>query len=554
MKSFLLFTLTLFVCTISIAQTGINYKALIRDTIGIIINNREIDMVFTIEVDNVSVYSESQQIITDSNGIAIAVIGTGTVISGDFNAIDWKFRDAELNVQIDVGNGIVNLGNSPFNAVPYAIQTLNTEGLETINEGNGEGLRLAVRSPSNVGDIGIYALDLSYSTSESTTRGATGSASLAMGVNTTASNQGATAMGVGSVASGFNATAMGSSTSASALNATAMGNVTNADGINSTAMGERTTAGASYSTAIGRYNIGGGNAQAWIETDPLFEIGIGSGTTRANALTVYKNGRMRLNSSTVGFQIFSEGLSGIDISSGNEYGIRVTGANRYGGVFIGDDSGVYADAAINANPDIILAGDSGNANDNGIIASDPSHAGSDIYLRSNDAVVIELDSNNDETGEFQIINGAGTEIFEVRESGNATLAGSLSQNSDRRLKKDIEALPYGLKEILQLEPKQYFWKNQEQNKKSLGLIAQDLQPIINEIVNTQDDEAKTLGISYIELIPVLIKAIQEQQIIIQGQDQKINNLTAEIVKKYDTQKLFNGRLEKMEAIIELYNQ
>lgn len=79
---------------------------------------------------------------------------------------------------------------------------------------------------------------------------------------------------------------------------TASGNYSHAEGENNTASGFgshsqnlNTKAESLASTAIGAYNIGGGNPITWIATDPLFEIGIGTGDlARANALTVYKNG------------------------------------------------------------------------------------------------------------------------------------------------------------------------------------------------------------------------------------------------------------------------
>jgi len=126
-------------------------------------------------------------------------------------------------------------------------------------------------------------------------------------------------------------------------------------------------------------------------------------------------------------------------------------------------------------------------------------------------VVVQLDFNNDENGQFEIKNGNQVEVFEVDESGNVRVNGAMVHSSDRRFKKDIEDLPYGLKEILQLKPKAYNWKDRTQEHKSLGLIAQEVQTIIKEVVTTQDNQQKTLGISYTELIPVLTKAIQEQQ-------------------------------------------
>jgi len=100
-------------------------------------------------------------------------------------------------------------------------------------------------------------------------------------------------------------------------------------------------------------------------------------------------------------------------------------------------------------------------------------------------------------------------------------------------------LSYGLNEVLKLQPKAYNWKNREQNNKSLGLIAQDVQKIISEIVTAQDDETKTLGISYIELIPVLINAIKEQQYIIDKQ-KLINS------KQEDNYKALLLRVEALE--------
>ncbi|MDN3491916.1 tail fiber domain-containing protein [Winogradskyella bathintestinalis] len=188
--------------------------------------------------------------------------------------------------------------------------------------------------------------------------------------------------------------------------------------------------------------------------------------------------------------------------------------------------------------DLILGGTANTtAGDDGIISSDPDYAGSDIFIRSNDAVVIELDYDNDETGQFEIKAGDGSEIFEVDEGGNVYVNGSLAHSSDRRLKRDIEDLQYGLKEILQLQPKAYNWKNRTQPNKSLGLIAQEVQPLLKEIVTTKDNEQKTLAISYTELIPILINAIKEQQAQIEAL--KTTNTTndvalAEILKRVKT--------------------
>src|SRR5690606_35207411 len=97
--------------------------------------------------------------------------------------------------------------------------------------------------------------------------------------------------------------------------------------------------------------------------------------------------------------------------------------------------------------------------------------------------------------------------------------------SDGRVKTNRTGLPYGLKEVLQIEPLAYFHHNsevkdgvleiKETGAGQIGFIAQDMYQIIPEIVGVPEDETTELwGISYDKLTPVLVKAIQEQQEII----------------------------------------
>ena len=73
-------------------------------------------------------------------------------------------------------------------------------------------------------------------------------------------------------------------------------------------------------------------------------------------------------------------------------------------------------------------------------------------------------------------------------------------------------LNYGLETILKLVPVDYLLKSN--NLSQIGFIAQDLKPIVPEAVNgTEGDieKGETLGITYTTLIPILTKAIQEQE-------------------------------------------
>ncbi len=138
-----------------------------------------------------------------------------------------------------------------------------------------------------------------------------GNASTALG-NASAHTEVSTAMGA-STASGSHSTAMGASTASGGFS-TAMG-LSTASGSYSTAMAQSQATGShtmasgfqaratSYSsTAFGRYNTSwvsgqGGSATTWVDTDPLFQVGNGTGSsaaTASNALSIRKIGQTTL--------------------------------------------------------------------------------------------------------------------------------------------------------------------------------------------------------------------------------------------------------------------
>jgi hypothetical protein len=103
----------------------------------------------------------------------------------------------------------------------------------------------------------------------------------------------------------------------------------------------------------------------------------------------------------------------------------------------------------------------------------------------------------------------------------------LRQPSDVRLKRGINGLGYGLREVMQLRPVTFRWKGETDAKTHLGLIAQDVEPLIPEVVEKGADPSSTLGMDYAGLIPVLIKAIQEQQTTLERRNQKITAIESQ---------------------------
>ncbi|SHM97938.1 Chaperone of endosialidase [Cyclobacterium lianum] len=95
--------------------------------------------------------------------------------------------------------------------------------------------------------------------------------------------------------------------------------------------------------------------------------------------------------------------------------------------------------------------------------------------------------------------------------------------SDYRLKDNISVLRYGLSEALQLHAKTYTYKADDSAEKRMGFMAQDVQAIMPELVSV-DKSDQHLKLKYMDLVPVLVNAIKEQQQIIASHQQQIELL------------------------------
>lgn len=121
--------------------------------------------------------------------------------------------------------------------------------------------------------------------------------------------------------------------------------------------------------------------------------------------------------------------------------------------------------------------------------------------------------NRNFTKAFAVINGATgsyVETYHVMGSGDVW-AKSTTHWSDKNLKENIDSLQNSLNKIKQLKGVKYNFKasfvGNGPIKTEIGLIAQDVEQIIPEVVNTNENGMK--GIVYHNLIPVLIEAIKE---------------------------------------------
>ena len=144
-----------------------------------------------------------------------------------------------------------------------------------------------------------------------------------------------------------------------------------------------------------------------------------------------------------------------------------------------------------------------------------------LYIASNGNVGIVNESPSEKLHVDGNARFTGVTAGTFSNNLNITSTGVLTTaTSDAKYKYNIRPLNYGLETLLQLNPVNFQWIEGEEE--DLGFIAQDVAEIIPEAVNTNWNS--DLLFRYESLIPILTKAIQEQQALIKALEQRIINL------------------------------
>ena len=116
--------------------------------------------------------------------------------------------------------------------------------------------------------------------------------------------------------------------------------------------------------------------------------------------------------------------------------------------------------------------------------------------------------------------------FYVSHAGqiNATST-SINAISDKRLKENIVDLETGLSEVMSLQPRRFDWKNGD-GENVAGFIAQEVETVLPDLISDYKHEelkdAKSVRMG--DMIPTLVKAIQEQQTQIETLKAEIQEL------------------------------
>ena len=163
---------------------------------------------------------------------------------------------------------------------------------------------------------------------------------------------------------------------------------------------------------------------------------------------------------------------------------------------------------------------SGNANIDGIVRIEDVDG---TVALSNAVLGLAFSGDNDASNGYFIYMTDGNGAI-----GSVSVASGTSVNfnttSDERLKKNIVDASSQLDTIKNIKVREFDWKKNDFHE--VGVIAQEIKTVVpNAVKEGGDDETKhPFGVDYGKIVPYLIKAVQEQQTIIEDLKSRVETL------------------------------
>ena len=263
------------------------------------------------------------------------------------------------------------------------------------------------------------------------------------------------------------------------------------------------------------------------------------------------NGNLRL-SGTSGSHVLDFGLSSSSTYSWLQSRSRTTYATNFnlalnpngGNVGIGTSapgSLLTVGRADGSIPAEIVLNPAATSNEGGQITIRRSLTGStldwtiDQYGTSASDARLRIFSGGTETNGIMIREngfvgiGTGSPTVRLQVAGDI-IANSIAGSSDARFKTNFLPIESSLQKVLQLRGVTFDWKTKEfperafPEKRSLGFIAQEVEQVIPEVVQTENNSQGYKSVQYDKVVALLVEAIKEQQKQIEQLQQKVKEL------------------------------
>ena len=322
------------------------------------------------------------------------------------------------------------------------------------------------------------------------------------------------AFGYSNTASGANSTAVGSNNIASGISSFVAGDNSKATGDYSIVAGRWSTANNDYCLALGTATLASGyNSTA---------IGNNTKATGENSIAMGNESvASYVNSVSIGFKNTSSGKFAIAMS--NE-----SSSTGFCSVAIGNHNTARGESSVAAGSYSLSTGFSSVCLGTYTVAR-TSHSlvlgkwnvsvGDSVYWVATDPVFTIGNGYND-------LNRHNALNF--IKNGDLYISGNYYQSSDKNIKKDIVPLENALSRIQKITPVYFYYIDNKLHPEGrhIGLIAQEVQEQFPELVKESGNGY--LSVDYSAFSAVLLKAVKEQNDIIEKQSYEINKISNEL--------------------------
>ena len=385
--------------------------------------------------------------------------------------------------------------------------------------------------------------------SGSSTTEARGSSSFSFGLGTKAMNYGDVAIGILDTASGGSSTALGYQNVASGGSSIAMGYQAKATAGISVSMGYQTQANGTFSLANGVLCVADGYASSAIgymnHSKDYYCTSIGFNNVAGPGEAAFASGyeTVAANNGAAAMGWFSQARGYYSLS---------TGFDTYTSGMASSAFGMYtvATGIASAAMGMYSRAPGDNATAMGSYATARPFASLAVG-RYNDTTTLSLTAWN--TSDPLIIagNGSGSSsrsnAMTLYKNGNMTIAGTLTQSSDRRLKENIVPFTNATAILEGINPVYFTFKNTETHPsgRQIGFIAQEVQKVLPELV--EKDGMGYLSVDYGKMSVILLQAFKEQQ-------QQINSMKQENDQLKAQHQSLQTQLDKLNALQSQVNE
>jgi len=221
-----------------------------------------------------------------------------------------------------------------------------------------------------------------------------------------------------------------------------------------------------------------------------------------NLIIASNGGNIQITKGSSEFMIVATTDAAVDLYYNNAKKFETTST---GVTVTGNIANASGDMTLDVAGDLTLDADGGDIlfKDGGTTIATLSNTSSDFVIttgvQDKDFIVKGNDGGSAITALTIDMSGAGA----------ATFNNDITAFSDRRLKTDITNIENALPKVMRMQGVYYKRNDVDDAKEQIGVIAQDMETIIPEVVLTADDEMQTKSVDYGKLCAVLIESIKE---------------------------------------------